>query len=144
MTDDDAALSRSLTAAIRATEGVTGVFPAQPLLEAAADVIAARLALRLPDELVDIDRADSFTTVTAHISTSASLPAPETLRRVGELVRGTLVGAGADAAELAVNVKIRLIDDSGSSAPAPDLEDDDFIERARRRSTGVEGISASY
>ncbi|GAA4666436.1 hypothetical protein [Frondihabitans cladoniiphilus] len=118
-TTDDAELSRSLTAAVRAVEGVTGVFPSQPLLEAAADALAVRLDLREPDEMVDIDRSDRFTTVTAHISTSASLPAPETVRRVGELIRDTLLATGAKPDELAVNVSIRLVEDTGLRTLAP-------------------------
>ena len=55
---DDLDLSRRLTAAIRAVPGVTGVYPSQPILEAAADALAVRFALRMPDVLVDIDRAE--------------------------------------------------------------------------------------
>lgn len=113
---DDAELSRSLTAAIRATEGVDEVFPSQPLLEAAADAIAVRLDLRAPDELVEIERADRFTTVTAHISSSSSLPAPEVLRRVGERIRSIVVEGGANPDQLAINVRIRLIEDTGLGA----------------------------
>lgn len=109
---DDTTLSRELTAAIRSTEGVTGVYPAQPTVEAAVDALAVRLALRQPDVLVDIDRADGFTTVSAHIATSAAVPATETLRAVGELIRSTLGEAGP----LAINVKVRLIDDTGRPA----------------------------
>lgn len=109
---DDTALSRELTAAIRATEGVTGVYPAQPTVEAAVDALAVRLALRQPDVLVDIDRADGFTTVSAHIATSVAVPATETLRAVGELIRNKLGEAGP----VAINVKVRLIDDTGRTA----------------------------
>lgn len=108
---DDTALSKHLTAAIRDVDGVSGVFPAQPVVEAAADAIAVKLALRMPDVLVDIDRADGFTTVSAHIATVASVPAPETLRRVGELIREHVHDAGAAEGELAVNVKVRLVED---------------------------------
>ncbi|KQQ06004.1 MULTISPECIES: hypothetical protein [unclassified Rathayibacter] len=108
---DDTELSQRLTAAIRDTEGVAGVYPAQPVLEAAADAIAVKLALRQPDVLVDIDRSDGFTTVSAHISTVAALPAPDTLRAVGELVRGML--EAELSGPFAVNVKVRLIEDSG-------------------------------
>jgi hypothetical protein len=113
---DDTALSQRLTAAIRETAGVTGVYPAQPLLEAAADALAVKLALRQPDVLVDIDRSDGFTTVTAHIAATAALPAPETLRAVGEELRRLLDAEPSVTGPLAVNVKVRLIEDSGRAA----------------------------
>ncbi|NRG42446.1 hypothetical protein HRK28_16150 [Rathayibacter sp. VKM Ac-2835] len=113
---DDTALSQRLTAAIRDTEGVAGVYPAQPLLEAAADALAVKLALRQPDVLVDIDRSDGFTTVTAHIAATAALPAPETLRAVGEGLRRLLDAEPSVIGPLAVNVKVRLIEDSGRAA----------------------------
>ena len=110
---DDTALSQRLTAAVRDAEGVVGVYPAQPLLEAAADALAVTLALRQPDVLVDIDRSEGFTTVSAHIATSAALPAPEILRAVGELLHGILREEPSVTGPLAVNVKVRLIEDSG-------------------------------
>ena len=113
---DDTALSQRLTAAIRETAGVTGVYPAQPLLEAAADALAVKLALRQPDVLVDVDRSDGFTTVTAHIAATAALPAPETLRAVGEELRRLLDAEPSVTGPLAVNVKVRLIEDSGRAA----------------------------
>jgi hypothetical protein len=112
----DTALSQRLTAAIRDSEGVTGVYPAQPILEAAADALAVKLALRQPDVLVDIDRSDGFTTVTAHIAATAALPAPETLRAVGEELRRLLDAEPSVTGPLAVNVKVRLIEDSGRAA----------------------------
>lgn len=111
---DDAALSRKLTAAIRDTEGVAGVYPAQPIVEAAAGAIAVKLALRMPDILVDIDRADDFTTFTAHIATFASIPAPDTVRRVGELIRQIVAEEAEPAGNVAINVKVRLIEDSAT------------------------------
>ncbi len=120
MTDsriDDATLSRRLTEAVRAVDGVAGVYPARPPLEAAAEAVAVSLDLRRPDALVDIDRADGFTTVTAHIATVSSSPAPATARAVGELLRRML---GADASDpdagIAVNVKVRLIEDAAPRA----------------------------
>ncbi|ROQ37116.1 hypothetical protein EDF46_2565 [Frondihabitans sp. PhB188] len=113
---DDTELSRQLTAAIRATEGVSGVYPAQPILEAAAGAVAVRLALRVPDVLVDIDRADDFTTVSAHISTAGERPATETLRRVGELLLERLGAEPSIRGEVAVNVKVRLVEEAGASA----------------------------
>lgn len=109
---DDVALSQKLTAAIRATEGVVGVYPAQPIVEAAAEAVAVKLALRQPDVLVDIDRADGFTTISAHIAASSAISATETLRTVGELIRDTVPEDGP----LAVNVKVRLIDDTGRAS----------------------------
>ncbi|AMM19348.1 hypothetical protein AX769_03380 [Frondihabitans sp. PAMC 28766] len=108
---DDAALSRRLTAAIRDTEGVAGVYPAQPIVEAAAGAIAVKLALRMPDILVDIERADGFTTISAHIATFAAVPAPSTVRRVGELIRTVVTAEGESIGDLAVTVKVRLIED---------------------------------
>ncbi|KZX21223.1 hypothetical protein [Rathayibacter tanaceti] len=110
---DDTALSRRLTDEIRDTEGVTGVYPAQPIVEAAADAVAVSLALRLPDVLVDIDRSEGFTTVTAHIAASAALPAPETLRLVGERMHALLAADPTVPGPFAVNVKVRLVEDSG-------------------------------
>lgn len=110
---DDIHLSQRLTAAIRATEGVVGVYPAQPILEAAAEAVAVRLALRQPDVLVDIDRADAFTTVSAHIATTAAIPAPETLRAVGAVIRRILRDDDPDSDTIAINVKVRFVDDSG-------------------------------
>jgi hypothetical protein len=113
---DDTALSQRLTAALREAEGVTGVYPAQPILEAAAEALAVKLALRQPDVLVDIDRSDGFTTVSAHIATTAALPAPEILRAVGEELRRLLDAEPSVTGPLAVNVKVRLIEDSGRAA----------------------------
>ncbi|PPH39678.1 hypothetical protein C5C53_00250 [Rathayibacter sp. AY1E3] len=110
---DDTELSQRLTAEIRDIEGVAGVYPAQPIVEAAADALAAKLDLRQPDVLVDIDRSEGFTTVSAHIAASAALPAPETLRLVGERMHALLAADPSVSGPLAVNVKVRLIEDSG-------------------------------
>lgn len=110
---DDAALSRELTTTIRAIEGVAGVFPAQPRVEAAAAAVAVTLALRAPDALVDIERADGITTVSAHISTLAEVPAPVTVRRVAEFLRARLQTGGAPAGDLVINVKVRLVEGGG-------------------------------
>ncbi|GAA4266255.1 hypothetical protein [Frondihabitans peucedani] len=107
---DDVELSRALTAAVRATPGVAGVYPAQPVLEAAATVLAAKLALRQPDVLVDIDRTDGFTSVSVQIATHAAEAAPDTVRRVGETVRDLCVEHGEDAAALTVAVTVRLVE----------------------------------
>lgn len=108
---DDTILSRQWTTAIRGVPGVVGVFPAQPILEAAAESVAVRLTLRAPDVLVDIDRADDFTTITAHISSATEQPTPATLRRVGELILGTLPD-DIPADRVAVIVKVRLVEDA--------------------------------
>lgn len=110
----DEELSRHLTAVVRGLEGVVGVYPAQPLLEAAADTVAVRLAMRAPDTLVDIDRAPGFVTVGAHIATSIELPAADVVRAVGERLRAELQDDGSVSTEVAVNVKIRLIEGAGS------------------------------
>jgi hypothetical protein len=111
---DDTALSQKLTVAIRDAEGVAGVYPAQPIVEAAAGAIAVTLALRMPDILVDIDRADGFTTFSAHIPTFASHPAPDTVRRVGELMRDIVTAEAASTGDIAITVKVRLIEDSAT------------------------------
>ncbi|PPH67320.1 hypothetical protein C5D25_00860 [Rathayibacter sp. AY1D7] len=110
---DDTELSQRLTAEIRDIEGVAGVYPAQPIVEAAADALAVKLDLRQPDVLVDIDRSEGFTTVSAHIAASAALPAPETLRLGGEGMHAPGAADPSVSGPLAVNVKVRLIEDSG-------------------------------
>jgi hypothetical protein len=109
---DDVDLSRRLTAAIRAADGVTGVYPAQPVLEAAMGAVAARLALRVPDVLVDIDRDDGSTTVSAHIATSSSAPAVDVVRRVGELILAVLSAEDGVPDGLTVEVRVRLVEDT--------------------------------
>lgn len=103
--DDE--LSRALTSEIRLVPGVAGVYAAAPPLEAAADALAAKLRLREPDALVEIDRDSGALTVTAHIAASASEPAPETVRRVGELLRSRLRSDEVAA----ITVTVRLIED---------------------------------
>lgn len=116
---DDTRLSRELTAAVRAVEGVAGVYPAQPILEAAAQAVAVRLALRVPDVLVDIDRADEFTTISAHISVVPTAPAPATLRRVGETLRDLISADASIQGEVAVLVTVRLIEEGGAPVVRP-------------------------
>jgi hypothetical protein len=111
---DDQELSRHLTALIRATAGVDEVYPAQPVIKAAADAIAVKLALRQPDVLVDIDRDHGSTTITAGIAADVSRPAPDTVREVGERIRDALAQRHADGAEARepdlITVTIRLVE----------------------------------
>ena len=110
---DDTGLSQRLTDAVGRVDGVAAVFAAKPLVAAAADAVAAALTLREPDVLVEyVARADGFTTFTVHIAVAGSVPAPATLRAVGELVRDAVVSEGAAAEQFAVNVKARLIEDA--------------------------------
>lgn len=108
---DDTGLSQRLTEAVSGVDGVAAVFAAKPLVAAAADAIAAALTLREPDVLVDIARAEGFTTFSVHIAVASSAPAPDTLRAVGELVRDAVLAEGAAEEPFAVNVKVRLVED---------------------------------
>jgi hypothetical protein len=116
---DDQELSRHLTALIRATPGVDEVYPAQPVIEAAADAIAVKLALRQPDVLVDIDRDHGSTTITAGIAADVSRPAPDTVREVGERIRDALAQRHANGAEARepdlITVTIRLVEGLGAA-----------------------------
>ncbi|MGL3198265.1 MULTISPECIES: hypothetical protein [Curtobacterium] len=111
---DDAALSSELTAAIRGVPGVLAVYPPWPLVHAAAEVVATALALREPDVLVDIDRHGAAVRVAAGIAVSGDRPAPDTVREVGERVRGLVdqwVEGGADL----VTVTVRLVEDAATA-----------------------------
>ncbi|WP_043673140.1 hypothetical protein [Clavibacter michiganensis] len=113
---DDADLSRRITAAVRAVDGVTGVYPAQSPLEAAAVAIAGRLRIQAPDVLVDVDRRDGSTIVTTHIATAAGRPAADVIRAVGERVRALLEAEpGVDGPTL-VRVTGRLVEDGTPAA----------------------------
>jgi hypothetical protein len=107
----DEELSAHLTEVIRGIPGVTGVFHATSLVETAADVIAAGLSLRSPDALVDIERAEGFATIRAHIATSVDDTAAEVVRRVGETVKSEVEATGSVATPMAVNIKVRVIED---------------------------------
>lgn len=111
---DDQELSRQLTALIRSTPGVDEVYPAQPVIEAAADALAVKLALRQPDVLVDIDRDHGSMTITAGIAANDTRPAPDTIREVGERIRDALAERHADGAEARepdlITVTIRLVE----------------------------------
>ncbi len=109
VTDEE--LSVRLTEVARAVPGVTGVFHSTSLVETAADVIAAGLSLRSPDALVDIDRTEGFTTVRVHIATTVDHAAADVVRRVGETVKAALPDTAVVGAPLAVNVKVRVIED---------------------------------
>lgn len=109
---DDQDLSRRLTALLRTIDGVDDVFPAQPVVEAAADALAVKLALRQPDVLVDIERtgggAGASVTVTAGIAVRGDRAAADTVREAGERIRDTLAGDG-EHPDL-ITVTIRLIE----------------------------------
>lgn len=107
----DEHLSIQLTGIIRSVPGVTGVFRATSLVEAAADVIAAGLSLRSPDALVDIDRAEGFATVRAHIATTVQDTAADVVRRVGETVKAAVEADGTIRTPMAVNITVRVIED---------------------------------
>jgi hypothetical protein len=108
-TDED--LSVRLTGLVRSVPGVTGVFHPTPLIEAAADVIATGLSLRSPNALVDIDRAEGFTTVRAHIATSVDDAAADVVRRVGEIVKAATDQEETIGTPVAVNIAVRVIED---------------------------------
>lgn len=113
----DLDLSRTLTAALRSVPGVTGVYAARPVVGVAVAVaeavsaVAPTLELRAPDVLVDIDRADEFTTVSAHISTSTTESSPAVLRAAGETLRDLIRVELPEGAEFGVNVKVRFVED---------------------------------
>ena len=113
---DDADLSRRLTAAVRAVDGVTGVYPAQPPLEAAAVAIAGRLRLQAPDVLVDVDRREGSTTVATHVATAADRPAADVVRAVGERVRALLEAEPGLGATALVRVTCRLVEEGAPPA----------------------------
>ena len=107
---DDTDLSQRLTAAVAGAPGVAGVFAAKPPVAAAADAVAVALALREPDVLVDVARLEGFSTFTVHIAVEGAVPATDTLRSVGELVRDAVLAEGAAAGTFAVSVKARLVE----------------------------------
>lgn len=111
---DDVELSQRLTRVARETPGVAAVFPAKPIVAAAADAVAVALQLREPDVLVDIDRSGGSTTVTAQIGTSADRPAPDVVRAAGERLRDA-VRAEVDG-ELVVHVTVRLVERGAARA----------------------------
>ncbi|MFS0731629.1 hypothetical protein ABC270_16330 [Curtobacterium sp. 1P10AnD] len=108
---DDAALSSELTSAIRAVPGVVAVYPPRPIVHGAAEAVAAALALREPDVLVDIDRHGTTVRIAAGIAVSGDRPAPDTVREVGERVRD-LVDQRVDGGADLVTVTIRLVEDA--------------------------------
>jgi hypothetical protein len=114
---DDAGLSRRLTAAVRAVDGVTGVYPAQPILEAAAVAIAGRLRLQAPDVLVDVDRRAGSTTVATQIATAADRPAADVIRAVGERVRDELAAEPGLDGPFDVRVQGRLVEERTGHRP---------------------------
>lgn len=109
---DDHALSRELTALIRATTGVAAVYPAQPIVEAAVDAVAVKLALRQPDVLVDVDRDGDALRIAAGIAVDDARPATDTVREVGERIRA-VTDERADVRPDLISVSVRLVDDLG-------------------------------
>ena len=110
---DDEALARTLTEAVRAVSGVTGVYSARPLAAAAgavAEAVAPALTLREPDVLVDADRGGGRVHVRAGIAVSGERPACDTLRAVGERLRDALDAAVRPSVDL-VSVTVRLVED---------------------------------
>lgn len=102
---DDRDLSTRLTDAVSAVDGVSRIFPVQPVREAAAAVLTARPL----DALVDVDRRDDdVTVVTAHVAVSDARGAPETLRAVGDLLHAACTddGVSADAVQIIVQAKV--------------------------------------
>ncbi|OUE07626.1 hypothetical protein CMsap09_01660 [Clavibacter michiganensis] len=115
---DDADLSRRLTAAVRAVDGVTGVYAAQPVLEAAAVAIVERLRLEAPGMLVDVDRADGAVRVAVHVATAADRPAADVIRAVGERVRDLVAAEPDGDGTVLVHVTGRLVEDAVAAGPS--------------------------
>ncbi|GGL74442.1 hypothetical protein LQK89_03460 [Curtobacterium sp. C1] len=110
---DDEALSRDLTAAVRAVPGVVGVHAPRSAVHAAAEAVAVALSLREPDVLVDVDRLDTTLRLTTHIAVDDRRPAPDTLREVGERLREVVDGVPGPSADL-ITVTIRVVEDGGT------------------------------
>lgn len=111
---DDEALSRRLTEAVRAVDGVTGVY-APRTVTAAAEVVAATLTLHEPDVLVDVDRHGGTVQVVTGIAVDGGRPAAETVRAVGERLRDVLDAGTTPSADL-IRVTVRLVDDAADTS----------------------------
>jgi len=85
----DLDLSRTLTALVASTAGVTEVYPSAPLVRSVVvNLVAAATEEDTSDAKVFIDRdAAGALTVTATIGVDAGYPVPATLRAVGDAVR---------------------------------------------------------
>jgi hypothetical protein len=108
---DDQDLSRRLTDVVRATDGVSHVFPAQSLVQVAADVLAAQLELRDPGTLVDVHRGGGAVRVTAEVGVDGARPATDTVREVGERIR-SVVDAERGPRPDTISVVVRLVEDT--------------------------------
>lgn len=109
---DDETLSRTLTSAVRDVPHVLAVYPPRPIVQAAAEVVAATLALREPDVLVDVDRSGSALRVSAGIAVDDQRPASDTVREVGERIRSVVDGLPGPQVDV-VTVTVRLIEEAG-------------------------------
>jgi hypothetical protein len=108
---DDQELSRRLTDVARATEGLSHVFPAQSLVQVAADAVAAQLEIRDPGTMVDVHRGDGAVRVTAEVAVDGARPATETVRAVGERIR-SVVDAEPGPRPDTITVVVRLVEDT--------------------------------
>ena len=108
---DDRELSRRLTDLARATDGVSHVFPAQSLVQVAADAVAAPLEIRDPGTMVDVHRSGGSVRITAEVAVDGARPATETVREVGERIR-SLVDAEPGPRPDTITVVVRLVEDT--------------------------------
>lgn len=108
---DDRELSRRLTDLARATDGVSHVFPAQSLVQVAADAVAAQLEIRDPGTMVDVHRSGGAVRITAEVAVDGARPATETVREVGERIR-SLVDAEPGPRPDTITVVVRLVEDT--------------------------------
>lgn len=111
----DEALSRALTSRIRSVDGVVAVHPPRAIVQAAAEVVAGTLALRAPDVLVDVHRDGSSLRVVTGIAVDDARPAKDTVREVGERIRGLVDEHEGVPADL-VDVTVRLVEGVGGAA----------------------------
>ena len=116
----DAELARRLTATARAVPGVVDVFDARPLLEAAVEVVAARLVDDEHRDLVLVDRQEGRLAVTAHVATDLAASTPEVLARAAADLRTAVSEAGAagPGTDVAVTVRAQLIEPAVGPAGA--------------------------
>lgn len=108
---DDRELSRRLTDLARATDGVSHVFPAQSLVQVAADAVAAQLEIRDPGTMVDVYRGGGAVRITAEVAVDGARPATETVREVGERIR-SVVDAEPGPRPDTITVVVRLVEDT--------------------------------
>ena len=108
---DDRELSRRLTDLARATDGVSHVFPAQSLVQVAADAVAAQLEIRDPGTMVDVHRGSGAVRITAEVAVDGARPATETVREVGERIR-SVVDAEPGPRPDTITVVVRLVEDT--------------------------------